>query len=276
MTNLSFRKADYSDIPKLKKLWTECFNEKQQAVDLLFDKNFENLSAYCVYDGVLIVSALYLVRGHLNGQKAHYLCGVSTLPPYRKRGIMGKLIEYALYNARKNGDVYSLLFPANDGLYSFYERFGYVAACTAKRLSMSRQQLENFKFDSIICDLPYDYEQLQLKCFESNFLLQNNKFIKFAAEYYSVYGVKAVRGKSCFALYEEYDDCTDVFYSAFADFDELKTLLLKNTNARRFVFTGKSDSKIFKNSKSEKCGMIKSLGGDHNIPEDVFIGITLN
>ena len=273
---LSFKKADHSDIPKLKKLWAVTFNEKQQAVDLFFNKNFENLSAYCVYNGNLTVSALYLVHGYLNGQKAHYLCGASTLQLYRKRGIMGKLIEYALYDARKNGDVYSLLFPANDKLYSFYGRFGYIADCTAKRLSISRRQLESLEYDGINSDLPYDYEQLQLKCFKKDFLLQNNKFVEFAAEYYAFYGVKAVRGKGCFALYEDYDDCADVFYSAYADFSELKTLLLKSTNARRFVFTGKADNGVFKDSKTQKFGMIKSLDGCHKIPQDVFIGITLN
>ena len=227
--SLSFKKADHSDIPKLKKLWIVTFNEKQQAVDLFFNKNFENLSAYC-----------------------------------------------ALYDSRKNGDVYSLLFPANDKLYSFYGRFGYIADCTAKRLSISRRQLESLEYDGINSDLPYNYEQLQLKCFKKDFLLQNNKFVEFAAEYYAAYGVKAVRGKGCFALYEEYDDCADVFYSAYADFSELKTLLLKSTNARRFVFTGKADNGVFKDSKTQKFGMIKSLGGCHKIPQDVFIGITLN
>ena len=39
--SLSFKKADHSDIPKLKKLWEVTFNEKQQAVDLFFNKNFD-------------------------------------------------------------------------------------------------------------------------------------------------------------------------------------------------------------------------------------------
>ena len=112
-----------------------------------------------------------------------------------------------------------------------------------------RQENEIIEYvKSTIFDLPYDYEQLQLKCFKKDFLLQNNKFVEFAAEYYAAYGVKAVRGKGCFALYEEYDDCADVFYSAYADFSELKTLLLKSTNARRFVFTGKADNGL-KNRK---------------------------
>lgn len=274
--NLIFTKSDNSDIPKLKRLWADCFVEKEHAVDLFFDKNFDNLSAYSVKAGDLTVSALYLIHGRMNGQKAHYLCGAATLPKYRRLGIMSELIEYALNDAAKNGDVYSLLFPASEELYSFYEKFGYSAACTARKIEMSRQQLENFSINKANFDSFLEYEQMQLKCFKNNFLLQNNNFIEFAAEYYAVYGVRSVRGNGCFALIDEYDDCADIFYSVYTDFDELKSLLLDSTNAEQFVFTGKSDNKIFENVNSEKYGMIKSLDNKIENPDDVFIGITLN
>ncbi len=276
MMKLKFVKADCSDIQRLKQLWLLCFFEKEQAVDLFFSANFDNLSAYIVLDGDLIVSALYLVNTLLNGQKAHYLCGASTLPEYRNQGIMAKLIEYALNDAKKSGDVFSILFPANESLYSYYEKFGYTADCTARKAEMTRQQLTDYKYNENFLDFPFDYEQLQQKFFKNDFLLWNNKFIDFAVDYYAVYGAKSICGKGCFALIDEYDEYADVFYSAFIDFEEFKALLLNKTDAKRFVFTGKSDNCLYNNSKNEKFGMIKALDNKHNIPDDIYIGITLN
>lgn len=274
MMNLSFEKAKASDVLKLKKLWAECFFEEQTPVDLFFACNADSFSAYCVKDGDKVVSALYLLPAELNGKKAHYLCGASTCNEYRKQGIMGRLIEYALDDARKNGDIYSVLFPANETLYSFYSKFGYVPECTAKRLSLTRGQLETDS-KNMSYEKP-DFEQLQKACFKNNFLLQNNKFVEFAIRYYGFYAVKSVCSKNCFALINENDDCADVFYSIYNDFEELKALLLENTTANLFVFTGKTDNPIFKKSIIEKHGMIKSLDENFKIPKDVYIGITLN
>lgn len=274
MMNLSFEKAKASDILKLKKLWAECFFEEQTAVDLFFDCNADSFSAYCVKDGDKVVSALYLLPAALNGKKAHYLCGASTCDEYRRQGIMGRLIEYALSDARKNGDIYSALFPANEKLYSFYGKFGYAPECTAKRLTFTRARLEadckNISFETP------DFEQLQKACFKNNFILQNNNFIEFAIRYYGFYGVKSICSKNCFALLDEKDDCADVFYSIYNDFEELKSLLFENTKSNLFVFTGKTDNPKFEKSITENCGMIKSLDENFEIPKDVYIGITLN
>lgn len=274
---IKFDKSGIADIPALKKLWLECFSEKPQAAALFFDKNYNGLSAYSAkYDGNT-VAAVYLIHAQLNGGRAHYLCGAATLPRYRGRGIMSALIEYALKDAAQNGDKYSLLFPADGGLYSFYERLGYSEACTAAKAELTRDVLKRRNTDTGKNSIPapIDYEQMQKKCFKNNFLLQNNNFMKFASEYYSLYGLKTVKGRGCFALIDERGDCADVFYSAFADFGELGTLLLESTGAQRFLFTGKSDGELFKNRKTEKYGMIKSLDDRYKIPGDVFIGITL-
>ena len=62
----------------------------------------------------------------------------------------------------------------------------------------------------------------------------------------------------------------------YTDFEKLSALLLKNTAAQKFVFTLKSDNRIFRNAKIEKYGMIKPLDGSIEIPENIYIGITLS
>ncbi len=277
MTDLVFTVPDRADIQQLKSLWADCFYEIPEAVNLIFDRYFDLFSAYCAKYGGKIVAALYLVGGSLNGEKAHYLCGAATLPDYRKKGIMSALIEYALNDAAEKGDKLSLLFPANDGLYSYYSKLGYVSACSAKRAEISRQQLSDCKIND---NNPqqfgsFDFIRLQKECFADDFLLHNSRFWDFAAAYYGAYGLKLVISGECAALVDEEEDVADVIYAAYSSFDELKTFLLKSTSAQNFVFTIKSDNSIFSDSKIEKCGMIRPLESGLEIPENIYIGITL-
>ena len=122
----------------------------------------------------------------------------------------------------------------------------------------------------------YNYEELQRLCLKDNFLLQNNNFISFASDYYSLYDCKTVKSENCFALFEEENGTAKVFYSIYDSFYTLAEILINNSNAKRFVFTGKADDESYKNSKNEKYGMIKSLGNNEIIPENTYIGITLS
>ncbi len=261
---------------QLKMLWADSFCEEQKAVDIIFDRYFDLFDAYCAEADGKIISALYLVSGSLNGKRAHYLCGAATLPEYRRRGIMKGLIEYALSRSAEDGDKYSLLFPANESLYSFYSGLGYASACSAKKFEISRKQLENMKSECRLCNVTSDFEDLQKACFGRDFLMQSGSFLSFAAKYYGVYNVKLLQDWGCAALVDDDGKTADVIYSVYTDFEKLRALLLKNTAAQEFVFTVKSDNRIFKNAKTEKYGMIKPLDGSTTILENIYIGITLS
>ena len=276
---LTFDKNQYGCIAQLKRLWLEAFNEKAEAAELFFERCLSFTSFYTASRDGEPVSMLFLVHGMLDGSKAHYLCCAATARNCRGMGIMSRLIEYALEDARKNGEAYSLLFPASERLYGYYERFGYKPLSATRSKAFSREELMQFaeKNDSLISpDNSYDYEELQRLSLKNNFLLQNNDFISFASEYYSLYDCKAVKSDECFALLEEENGNADVFYSLYTDFSSLAQILLENTAAKRFVFTGKSDDELYKNSENKKYGMIKSLDDNEKTPENVYIGITLN
>lgn len=278
MKNLSYERLknpSAAETEQLKSLWLKCFCEEQRAAELIFSKYLDVFEPYAVKSDGKTAAALYLVSGSLNGEEAHYLCGAATLPEYRNKGIMTGLIEYALEDARKGGDKYSLLFPADESLYRFYSRLGYTAGCTAKKVKLTRRQLEDIYTDKR--SLPAaDYACLQELCFNKDYFKYSERFLQFADEYYSVYGARLLKGRGCLALVGEENGAADVIYSAYTDFNELKALLLNNTAAQSFAFTAKSDDKIFRNNMSEVCGMIKPLGADSEIPDNIYIGITLD
>lgn len=276
---IKFEKNNFDCIPILKKLWLDCFEEKSQAVDLFFNCCLDFTSIYTASIEDKPVAMLFLVSSTLNGKKAHYLCSAATQGEYRNLGIMSRLIDFALEDSHKSGYVYSLLFPANEKLYSYYKRFGYKPLCTARKKVFTREKLKQIAHNnqSNLSFLnSYNYEELQRLCLKDNFLLQNNKFISFASAYYSLYDCKTVKSDNCFALFEEENGTAEVFYSLYTDFSVLAEKILENTTAKQFVFTGKPDSKIYNNSIIEKYGMIKSLDNNEKIPENTYIGITLN
>lgn len=276
---LNFEKNNFECIPLLKKLWLDCFEEKSEAVDLFFNRCLDFTSIYTASVESKPVAMLYLIHSTLNGKKAHYLCCAATSIDYRNLGIMGRLIEYATSDSHKNGDVYSLLFPANEKLYGYYKRFGYKPLCTARKSVFTREEMNRFAENdkSNLTNVnSYDYEELQRLCLKDNFLLQNNNFISFASAYYSLYDCKTVKSDNCFALVEEENGTAEVFYSIYDSFCTLAKMLIKNSSAKHFVFTGKAEDRLYKNSKIEKYGMIKSLDNNEKIPENTYIGITLN
>lgn len=273
---ISCRAALSADFPKLIKLWTDVFEEPAEAVELFLNRNKDYLHAYVAEEND-VVSALYLVDCALNGKAAHYLCGVATEPGYRKRGIMTKLLEYALNDAGQRGDVYSVLYPANTSLYSYYAKRGYLPKCKTAVIAFERRRLEAGEnaIETAI-ETAVDYQTMQNFCFKNNFLLWNNKFMEFAIDYYSFYGTKILRGKGCLAFYDEENGTAQVFYSVYNDFKELKSLLLKNSKADKFVFYTKSNLFSAPDITVENAGMVRLLDKTQPLADNIYIGITLN
>ena len=270
------RKARNADLPSLKTLWSDVFGESAEAVDLFFKRNLSCLHSYIAGYNGQPVAAVHLIDGTVNGKKAHYLCGAATKPEWRRRGIMSRLIEYALDDAKSRGDVYSLLYPANEGLYGFYSKLGYEPRCKAAARCFSRKELEACDFSGVISEEKPDFEALQNQCYKNNFLLQNNDFTAFAIEYYKLYGTGVVFSRNCLAFYEESLGTAQVFYCVYNDIKELKALLLKESGAEEFVFHSKPGAPGFNGGVSENAGMARLLGDGEALPGNIYIGITLS
>ena len=279
------RKAEAGDIIELKNLWMSCFDDSEKATELFFERNKNTYHAYAAILDGKIVSALYLIDCRLGEENAHYLCGAATLPEYRKRGIMGELIEYSLNDAKSRGDRFSVLLPANVGLYRYYSALGYRTSCAVSVARITREQLSGIEHQML--DSPsagrsrptptkiLELENIQSGFKKDNFLYWNNNYIRFAIDYYACYGVKTVFSKNALAVFEEENGVCNVFYTIYNDLKELKILLLNNTKAEHFDIIGKCGEEFFYNSKKEKYGMARALSSKP-LPNDIYIGITLD
>ncbi|MBQ3264929.1 MAG: GNAT family N-acetyltransferase [Ruminococcus sp.] len=262
-----YRACDERDLPVLKSIWLSCFEEREDAAELFFQRNKAVFHAYaCEADGEL-VSALYLLDCSLGGKSAHYLCGAATLPAYRGRGLMSALIRFALQDAARRGDHYSLLLPASETLYGFYAGFGYLPSCAVKSAVFDTDT------DRQPCGGSPDLTALQAVCSGGKSLLWDSDMIRFAADYYGCYGAVTVQSADAFAICQRYGRFTDVYYAVFRKLDDLKALL-KAEGIGSFHLTAAKDCPLFDGEIVTPCGMILPLRGG-GAPEDVYIGITL-
>ncbi len=117
-------------------LYKKVFHEDSEDFAKTFtDKYFDKSCRVIEKDGK-IVSMLYLLDCKVfDGEttySAFYLYAAATHPDYRNRGLMSKLISSVLKE-----DKVIVTKPANDELFSFYEKFGFTV-CSYKDETKNR------------------------------------------------------------------------------------------------------------------------------------------
>lgn len=262
-----YRQMNARDLSALTELWLCCFEESREAVDLFFKRNLSDTHGYLAEHENQPIAALYLIDCTLCGKKAHYLCGAATLPAYRGKGIMSALVEFALDDAKRRGDSFSALLPADDGLYRFYARLGYLPNGAASSVTLNAE-------DGTFEPGEPDAARLQAVCNGDNFLLWNKDFVDFAAQYYACYGVRVLKSRNALAFCEQDGGHTVVFYAIYNDIKELKALLYQN-GVRRFTLIGGGENPLFQKAQPYRCGMIRPLDNTA-LPKQFYIGITLS
>ena len=127
-------------IPSLINLWHKVFGDEREYIELFFgDAYFDSECFAEIIDGEA-VSALYLLKCIIKcgGKIYHgrYLYAAATLPEYRGKGLMSKLIKEAQNYALGENLDFITLVPANDGLYGYYSGFDFVEAMYKYRLNI--------------------------------------------------------------------------------------------------------------------------------------------
>lgn len=133
-------KSEDKYIPSLIKLWNEVFGDSEEYIKLFFKNAYYDCNCFADIYADEVISVFYLLKCNIKYEgktyNGRYLYAAATLPEYRGRGIMSKLIKEALvYGINENLDFIALL-PADDSLYNYYERFGFKEAMYKYRLDV--------------------------------------------------------------------------------------------------------------------------------------------
>lgn len=114
---------------EIKRIWSECFNDSREYVDMYFDRVYNDADGMLLERNGKVVSSLLLQRyAMLIGNRevcVSYVAGAATRRSARGNGYMSQLMCEALIASRERGDMLCTLIPAHDWLYFFYDRFDF-------------------------------------------------------------------------------------------------------------------------------------------------------
>lgn len=113
----------------IKRIWSECFNDSPEYVDMYFSRVYNDSDGMTLEKNGKVVSSLllqrYAMRFHGVDVPVSYVAGAATRRNARGKGYMSELMIEALYASAERGDMLCALIPAHDWLYYFYDRFGF-------------------------------------------------------------------------------------------------------------------------------------------------------
>lgn len=116
------RRMNNEDSPQAEAMWRDIFEESPAFASYYFEKRFRPEHAFGAFDGDMLVA---MVHGRpteimIDGKPypALLVAGVSTLPAYRKQGLMHKLMSLLIEHAKSSGFSCCYLHPVTESLYA--------------------------------------------------------------------------------------------------------------------------------------------------------------
>lgn len=111
------------------KLWRHCFDDSEDFVQLYFRDKYEDENALVYTENGKALSACLMLPYSLKWLDrlwgASYISGACTLPEARRRGCMARLLCAGFREMYLRNMAFSILIPANEGLFDYYARLGY-------------------------------------------------------------------------------------------------------------------------------------------------------
>lgn len=111
-------------------MWKSVFGDDEKYVDLYFSDKYKNENTLLYIEDGKVVSSLQMWEYEFSyyDKKVpfYYLAGLATYPEARGKGYMKALIERSFEVMKERNIPLSILIPAEESLFYYYEQFGYV------------------------------------------------------------------------------------------------------------------------------------------------------
>lgn len=154
------RFAEKTDLPFIKPLWNTAFGSEPEFNQYFFE-HFFNLENTLLYIEKEPVAMLQMMPYTLKGVgKVTYIYGAVTHPLYRKKGIMGKLLEKSFEIDKNNGIKGSVLIPANGQLFEYYKKFGYDTLAFTDNFTIEKTEITENNIYSVEKAKPEDLKYI--------------------------------------------------------------------------------------------------------------------
>lgn len=119
------KKPSESDIPILKTLWKEAFDDEDNFIEDFFLKGFSFDRSLCAFENSEPISVVYWFECECSAKKTAYVYGVATRKIHRGKGLGTTLLKNVHEALKNSGYSGVILVPAKPALFDFYKRLGY-------------------------------------------------------------------------------------------------------------------------------------------------------
>lgn len=264
---------------KIAKIMADCFHEPIATSNFFLENKPAESICYTCSDKNNIISILhslpYKIKLENSFFKCSYLYGACTVPQYRKKGYMKKLIEFYEIQAKLNGFDFSALVPDNKQLENYYHKLGYENFFKIKEINLNNEQflkfchtqkkVQNSQNKNNCKNFYKDIEKLRLDIYNNiSNILYSSKDMEYAANLYGFEGGKIISFSGGYAICTpsskttlEIRDFTckngfipDLLHKIYINFPEYTDFKVK---------TSANDTFFKENYKTYFYGMIKPI-----------------
>lgn len=264
--------------PQLEGLWKEAFGDSDAMIKFFFDNKYDpNRCAVYTDKSGRVAAMLHTLPSMITEDNeiigAQYIYAAATAKRYRGKGVMTALLKYASKLAQARGQVYSILVPANNELFDYYEKRGYKKCFGVRYVYMSRYELETLikNTDTVAVQGKVYYNTLgteHIANLRRDVLMEREGYVnwdadavRYAYNYHSICGgsvLTATNGyEAGYAFY--FNNGDEVYVSEFIshiDFaPKMVKALLDNCKGNKFKIRLPAFDGIF-----NKYGEIKDFG----------------
>lgn len=122
-------------IPGLRALWQQAFNDTDAFLDGFFSTGFASDRCRCVTKDGKVAAALYWFDAEYRGKPIAYLYAVATAKAFRGQGLCRALMEDTHRHLEALGYTGALLVPGSESLFRFYAPMGYQVFSTVREFT---------------------------------------------------------------------------------------------------------------------------------------------
>ena len=110
----------------LRTLWTECFGNEENWIDVFFQTAFDPTHVCCLTRRGQLAAALCWMDTYCQGRPLAYLYAIATAPAHRRQGLCRELMMETHEILARQGYAGAILVPGDEGLRQMYGKMNYV------------------------------------------------------------------------------------------------------------------------------------------------------
>jgi len=175
------RYSSQRDIPFLKALWREAFNDTDRFIENFFSVAYKEDHSLILQCDNKIASMLFWFDCSFNNKKVAYIYAVATFREFQKRGLCNALMNELHSLLKASGYVGACLVPSDENLFNFYGKMGYI-----KCIYNSEKEVFAKDICAEITKITVEeYLSLREKYLPENSITQRDtEFLKLQAKFY--------------------------------------------------------------------------------------------